>query len=76
MQPEFLGELIERMGGPFPMGVPSTVEELRAIVALNVMRERERCANIAEERAARMGSDYNPCAVMASSIAKEIRDGI
>jgi hypothetical protein len=71
MQPEFLGEVMERMGGPFPMGVPSTVEELRAIVALNVMRERERCANVAESYYGReFCDDYT-----ADKIAAEIRKG-
>jgi hypothetical protein len=76
MKPQFLGEVMEEWQSGLPMSLPTSKEELRKIVLLNLMRERERCAKIAEERAARMGSDYNPCAVMASSIAKEIRDGI
>jgi hypothetical protein len=72
MQPEFLGELIERMGGPFPMGVPSTVEELRAIVALNVMRERERCALIAEHYHDDAPDQPGCC---WKEIAQEIRKG-
>jgi len=47
-EPRFLGEIMEECGGPFPMTLPQTVEQLRAVVVINVLRERERCANLVE----------------------------
>jgi hypothetical protein len=46
-----LGEIMEDAGG-LPMTLPTTIEQLRAIVVLNYNRgvdnERERCAKLAE----------------------------
>lgn len=42
---QFLGEIVAPNE---PIQLPATVEELRTLVATNILRERERCAKIAE----------------------------
>ena len=69
MKPQFLGEVMEESGG-LPMCLPVSVDELRAIVILNINRERERCAKIADKYA-ECGSYHN----WAEEIAEEIRKG-
>ncbi len=68
MTGEFIGEFLERDEGASPMKLPTTLDQLRAIVVTNMLRERERCAKIAELYAE--GSDGAP-----EQIAEEIREG-
>lgn len=53
--------------------LPDTPSELNAVVLAAVLRERERCAKVAEGRESDLNSDYNRA---CWDIAERIREGI